>query len=141
MVLQEMEDVSEAVPQLRRAAHFAQRAEGVRVGDALAADVGQQVRIQRLGQDDLRVVGVEVYLDRRRKIEVRHPAKMKHIVWWNTFRKRDALGLCSMSILTKANRNWSLIFIYNNKKVCTQLECHAVSLLAYNVAVTPPRKA
>ena len=68
VVLQQLDHVAEAVPQLCGAAHLGQHAEEVCVGDALAADVGQQVgAVGRLAQDDLGVVRVEVDLNTRKE--------------------------------------------------------------------------
>lgn len=63
MVLEELDDVSQPVSQLRGASHVCQHAEEVRARDPLAADVGEQVGVVgRLAQDDFGVVGVEVHL-------------------------------------------------------------------------------
>lgn len=63
MVLEKLDHVSEAVSELGGAAHLGKHAEEVRVGDAITADVGQQVgAVRRLAQDDFGVVCVEVHL-------------------------------------------------------------------------------
>lgn len=45
VVLQQLDDVAQPVPQLRRAAHVGEHAEEVRVRHPLAADVGEQVGV------------------------------------------------------------------------------------------------
>lgn len=79
MVLQQLDDVPQAVLQLRGAAHLHQHAEEVRVGDALLADVGEQVGVVRgLAQDDLGVVCVEVDLE---EIETKLSFKINIHMW------------------------------------------------------------
>lgn len=63
MVLQQMDHISQSVSELRGAAHLSQHAEEVSVRDAFSADVGEQVGVRGLTQDDLCVVCVEVNLE------------------------------------------------------------------------------
>jgi len=60
--LEELEDVSEAVVELRRAAQLLDAAQLVGVGVALTVDVGDKAGVVRLANDHLGVVVVEVHL-------------------------------------------------------------------------------
>lgn len=63
--LEELEDVSEAAVELRRAAQLLDAAQLVGVGVAFPVDVGDKAGMVRLANDHLGVVIVEVHLGDR----------------------------------------------------------------------------
>lgn len=63
--LEELENVSEAVVELRRAAQLLDAAQLIGVGVALPVDVGDKAGMVRLANDHLGVVVVEVHLEDR----------------------------------------------------------------------------
>lgn len=63
--MEKLEDVSEAVVELRRAAQLLDAAQLVSVGVALPVDVGDKAGVVRLANDHLGVVVVEIHLGDR----------------------------------------------------------------------------
>lgn len=63
--MEKLEDVSEAVVELRRAAQLLDAAQLVSVGVALPVDVGDKAGVVRFANDHLGVVVVEIHLEDR----------------------------------------------------------------------------
>lgn len=94
VVLEQLDHVSQSVPQLRGAAHLVQHAEQVGARDALAADVGEQIGVVgRLAQDDLGVVCVEVDLEGGRHTDCMSGDEVHNPKWVNGFSRNLFTGL------------------------------------------------
>lgn len=62
VVLQQLHHVMKPVAQLRGAAMLAECVQSIWGGDPLTVNIGQQVRVCQLGQDNLGVISIEVHL-------------------------------------------------------------------------------